>query len=267
MNIQIFNHPKFGDIRTSGTPDEPMFCAVDVCRALGYANGRDAISKHCEQDDVAKCDTIDSLGRTQQVSYVTESGLYSLIFGSKLESAKQFKKWVTSEVLPTIRKHGAYMDDKTIERTLTDPDYLIQLATTLKDERRARQEAEERAARLLCDNQQKDEKIKEDAPKVIFADAITGSKSSILIGQLAKTLTQNGYKIGQNRLFAWLRDNHYLGSYGSYYNIPYQVYIEQGLFEVKYTSHSEGASMVTSATPKVTGKGQQYFINLFLGRS
>jgi len=267
MNIQIFNHPKFGDIRTSGTPDEPMFCAVDVCRALGYANGRDAISKHCEQDDVAKCDTIDSLGRTQQVSFVTESGLYSLIFGSKLESAKQFKKWVTSEVLPTIRKHGAYMDDKTIERTLTDPDYLIQLATTLKDERRARQEAEERAARLLCDNQQKDEKIKEDAPKVIFADAITGSKSSILIGQLAKTLTQNGYKIGQNRLFAWLRDNHYLGSYGSYYNIPYQVYIEQGLFEVKYTSHSEGASMVTSATPKVTGKGQQYFINLFLGRS
>ena len=267
MNIQIFNHPKFGDIRTSGTPDEPMFCAVDVCRALGYANGRDAISKHCEQDDVAKCDTIDSLGRTQQVSYVTESGLYSLIFGSKLESAKQFKKWVTSEVLPAIRKHGAYMDDKTIERTLTDPDYLIQLATTLKDERRARQEAEERAARLLCDNAKKDEKIKEDAPKVIFADAITGSKSSILIGQLAKTLTQNGYKIGQNRLFAWLRDNHYLGSYGSYYNIPYQVYIEQGLFEVKYTSHSEGASMVTSATPKVTGKGQQYFINLFLGRS
>lgn len=265
-DITIFNHPQFGDVRTSGTAEEPIFCAVDVCRALGYSNGRKAVADHCDDGDVTKRDTPTTSG-IQTMSFVTESGLYSLIFGSKLESAKQFKKWVTSEVLPTIRKHGAYMDDKTIERTLTDPDYLIQLATTLKDERRARQEAEERAARLLCDNQQKDEKIKEDAPKVIFADAITGSKSSILIGQLAKTLTQNGYKIGQNRLFAWLRDNHYLGSYGSYYNIPYQVYIEQGLFEVKYTSHSEGASMVTSATPKVTGKGQQYFINLFLGRS
>lgn len=264
-NIQIFNHPKFGDIRTAGTADEPMFCLSDICKAVGIANARNVKSR-LDEEDVRLVDTPTN-GGIQQLTFVTESGLYETIIRSDSEAAKPFRKWVTSEVLPTIRKHGAYMDDKTIERTLTDPDYLIQLATTLKDERRARQEAEERAARLLCDNQQKDEKIKEDAPKVIFADAITGSKSSILIGQLAKTLTQNGYKIGQNRLFAWLRDNHYLGSYGSYYNIPYQVYIEQGLFEVKYTSHSEGASMVTSATPKVTGKGQQYFINLFLGRS
>lgn len=264
-SITIFNHPQFGDIRTAGTAEAPLFCLLDLCRVLEIKNVTDT-KKRLDQKGLDSIEVLTNGGR-QSMYFVNEKNLYKVIMRSDKPQAEAFQDWVCGEVLPSIRKHGAYMDDKTIERTLTDPDYLIQLATTLKDERRARQEAEERAARLLCDNQQKDEKIKEDAPKVIFADAITGSKSSILIGQLAKTLTQNGYKIGQNRLFAWLRDNHYLGSYGSYYNIPYQVYIEQGLFEVKYTSHSEGASMVTSATPKVTGKGQQYFINLFLGRS
>lgn len=262
--ITIFNHPKFGDIRTAGTPEQPLFCAADVCKALGYANGRDAISKHCDEGDVAKCDIIDNLGRKQSASFVNESGIYALIFGSKLAQAKEFKKWVCGEVLPSIRQHGAYMTDKVIERTLTDPDYLIQLATTLKDERAARLEAEQRAAALALSNSQKDEKIAADKPKVDFADAILASKSSVLIGQLAKILTQNGYKIGQNRLFQWLRENHYLGSWGSYYNIPYQAYIEQGLFEVKYTTHSENERLVTSATTKVTTKGQQFFINKFL---
>ena len=207
----------------------------------------------------------DKLGRMQQANFVNEDGLYDVILDSRKPEAKAFRKWVTSEVLPSIRKHGAYMSDKVIERTLTDPDYLIQLATTLKDERRARFEAEQRAASLRIENEQKAAKIEQDKPKVVFADAIVGSQSTVLIGQLAKIITQNGYKIGQNRLFQWLRDNHYLGSYGNYYNIPYQAYVEMGLFEVKYTTHSENERLVTSATTKVTGKGQQYFINKFLG--
>ena len=260
--IQIFNHPQFGDIRTAGTQDNPLFCLADVCKAVGIANARNVKSR-LDEEDVHLVDTPTN-GGIQQLSFVTESGLYETIIRSDSETAKPFRKWVTTEVLPSIRKHGAYMSEQVIERTLSDPDYLIQLATTLKDERKARLEAEQRAAALTVENIEKQNKIEADKPKVTFADAIIGSRTSCLIGQLAKVLSQNGYKIGQNRLFKWLRDNHYLGSWGSYYNLPYQVYVEQGLFEVKYTTHSENERMVTSATTKVTGKGQQYFINLFL---
>lgn len=125
-DIQIFSNPQFGEIRTlADDANEPLFCAADVCKALGYANGRDAIAKHVSEDDVAKRDTIDNLGRTQTASFVNESGLYSLIFGSKLDSAKVFKKWVTSEVLPTIRKHGVYATPQTIDNLLADPDNAI----------------------------------------------------------------------------------------------------------------------------------------------
>jgi anti-repressor protein len=202
----------------------------------------------------------------QQMYFVNEKNLYKVIMRSDKPQAEPFQDWVCGEVLPSIRKHGAYMSEQVIERTLSDPDYLIQLATTLKDERKARLEAEQRAAALTVENIEKQNKIEADKPKVTFADAIIGSRTSCLIGQLAKVLSQNGYKIGQNRLFKWLRDNHYLGSWGSYYNLPYQVYVEQGLFEVKYTTHSENERMVTSATTKVTGKGQQYFINLFINK-
>ena len=260
--IQIFSNPQFGDIRTAGTADNPLFCLADVCKAVGIANARNVKSR-LDEEDVHLVDTPTN-GGIQQLSFVTESGLYETIIRSDSETAKPFRKWVTNEVLPSIRKHGAYMSEQVIERTLSDPDYLIQLATTLKDERKARLEAEQRAAALTVENIEKQQKIEADKPKVTFADAIIGSRTSCLIGQLAKVLSQNGYKIGQNRLFKWLRDNHYLGSWGSYYNLPYQVYVEQGLFEVKYTTHSENERMVTSATTKVTGKGQQYFINLFL---
>ena len=258
--IQIFSNPQFGDIRTAGTADNPLFCLADVCKAVGIANARNVKSR-LDEEDVRLVDTPTN-GGIQQLSFVTESGLYETIIRSDSETAKPFRKWVTTEVLPSIRKHGAYMSEQVIERTLSDPDYLIQLATTLKDERKARLEAEQRAAALTVENIEKQNKIEADKPKVTFADAIIGSRTSCLIGQLAKVLSQNGY----NRLFKWLRDNHYLGSWGSYYNLPYQVYVEQGLFEVKYTTHSENERMVTSATTKVTGKGQQYFINLFLNK-
>lgn len=261
--IQIFNNPQFGDVRTAGTADEPLFCAVDVAKALGYANPAKAVIDHCKGVTILETPT---RGGVQQMKFIKESEVYRLIFKSNAPNAEAFTYWVTNEVLPSIRKHGAYMSEQVIERTLSDPDYLIQLATTLKDERKARLEAEQRAAALTMENMEKQQKIEADKPKVTFADAIIGSRTSCLIGQLAKVLSQNGYKIGQNRLFKWLRDNHYLCSWGSYYNLPYQVYVEQGLFEVKYTTHSENERMVTSATTKVTGKGQQYFINLFINK-
>lgn len=254
--ITIFNNEQFGSIRTSGTADKPMFCLADVCQAIGITNARNVKSR-LDDDDVRLVDTIDSLGRTQQVTFVTESGLYDVIIRSDSEQAKPFRKWVTSEVLPSIRKHGAYATESTIESIIANPDNGIKLLMALKEEREQRRLAESKALMLEA-------VTKEQAPKVVFADAIVGSQSSCLIGELAKILTQNGYKIGQNRLFQWLRDHHYLGTRGEYYNIPYQEYVERGLFEIKKTSHSENGVMKTTSTPKVTGKGQSYFVNLLL---
>ena len=247
--IQIFKSEQFGEIRTAGTADEPMFCAADICRALGYNNGRDAIARHCDEGDVAKHDTPTTSG-VQTMTYVNESGLYALIFGSKLSTAKQFKKWVTSEVLPTIRKTGSYNIQQMSRK---------ELAMMIV-------KAEEEKEALMLENKRKDDQLEEQKPKVVFADAIVGSQSSCLIAELAKILTQNGYEIGQNRLFAWLRAHHYLGTVGEYYNIPCQKYLEMGLFELKKNVHSQNGQMVTTITPKVTGKGQQYFINKFLGQ-
>lgn len=256
-DIKIFRNPQFGEIRTAvAESGEPMFCAADVCYALGYSNPRKAISDHVDEGDVTKRDT-PTVSGVQSMTFIHESGLYSLIFGSKLETAKVFKKWVTSEVLPSIRKHGAYMTQSAIERTLTDPDYLIQLATALKEERQQRILAQKKAELEAEIN-------KTNAPKVLFADAVVGSKSTCLIGELAKIITQNGHPIGQNRLFKWLRENGYLGRHGERYNIPNQQYIEMGLFELKKNVHSENGVMKTTMTPKVTGRGQAYFINKFL---
>ena len=247
--IQIFKNEQFGEIRTAGTADEPMFCAADICRALGYTNGPKAIKDHCDEGDITKRYTPTTSG-VQTMTYVNESGLYALIFGSKLPSAKQFKKWVTSEVLPAIRKTGSYNIQQMNRKELA--------MMIIK--------AEEEKEALMLENKRKNEQLEEQKPKVVFADAIVGSQSSCLIGELAKILTQNGYEIGQNRLFAWLRANHYLGTVGEYYNIPCQKYLEMGLFELKKNVHSQNGQLVTTITPKVTGKGQQYFINKFLGQ-
>lgn len=261
--IRIFTHPIFGEIRVIGTSEEPNFCATDVCHALGYKNGRDAIVKHCDEGDVAKHDTPTASG-TQTMTYVNESGLYSLIFSSKLECAKKFKKWVTSEVLPSIRKHGAYATPETIESIIANPDNGIKLLQALKDERDAKvlaqQEAKQQEQRAL----EAEQVIKEQQPKVLFADSILASKTSCLIGELAKILTQNGRKIGQNKLFKWLRGNGYLCTRGEQYNLPQQKYVDCGFFEIKKSTHSENEVLITTSTTKVTPKGQQYFINKFL---
>ena len=244
--LQIFNSEEFGEIRTVTIDNEPWFVGKDVATALGYSNSRKAIIDHVHEDDkgVTKCDTPSG---TQNMTIINESGLYALIFGSKLELAQRFKHWVTSEILPSIRKHGIYA----IDQLLDNPELAIKAFTALKEER-------EKNKLLMEENQRM-------KPKEIFADAVASSKQSILIGQLAKLICQNGQPIGQNRLFEWLRNNGYLMKYGSNYNMPMQRYVEQGLFEVKESSvtNPDGSVKLTRTT-KVTGKGQQYFINKFL---
>lgn len=247
--IQIFNNPDFGEVRTLSENGAVLFCGRDVAVALGYSNPRDALARHCR--GVVKRYTPTESG-TQEMSFIPEPDLYRLVFSSKLPTAEKFTDWVTSEVLPTIRRHGAYMTPETIEKALTDPDTIIQLATTLK---------EERAARLALED-----KVKADKPKVLFADAVASSRTSILVGELAKLLRQNGVDTGEKRLFRFLRDNGYLiRRKGTDYNMPTQRSMENGWFEIKETvvAHADGHTSVNK-TPKVTGKGQQYFTNLLL---
>lgn len=247
--IQIFNNPSFGNVRVAGTEVNPLFCLAYICKALDLQPS--AVMRRLDDGVISNNPITDNLGRQQIANFVNEDGLYDVILDSRKPEAKQFRKWITSEVLPTIRKHGAYMTDNIIEKTLSDPDYLIQLATTLKQERQQRIEAERKVAAAQ--------------PAVTFTQAVSGSASSCLIGELAKLINQNGYPIGERRLFKWLRENGYLGTKGERYNIPNQRYIEQGLFELKKGTRSgNNGVMHTTITSKVTGKGQVYFVNKFL---
>ncbi len=248
--LQIFTSEEFGKIRVVERNSEPWFVGKDVAEALGYAKFRNAIAQHVDAEDALKQGVLTN-GGMQETTIINESGVYALVFGSKLPRAKEFKRWVTSEVLPAIRKYKGYLSPEKIEEVLTDPDTIIKLATTLKEERAARKQAEL--------------KLEEVQPKVLFADAVSASKTSILIGDMAKLLKQNGYEIGQKRLFKWLRENGYLiKRLGADYNSPTQWSMEKGLFEIKETtvSHADGHVSITKTT-KVTGKGQVYFVNLF----
>lgn len=248
--LQVFKNNEFGQVRALEINGEPYFVGKDVAEQLGYSNPQKAIRDHVDKEDKTLNDLF-TVNGTKGI-LINESGLYSLILSSKLPSAKKFKRWVTDEVLPSIRKHGAYMTENTLEKALTSPDFLIQLATNLKEEKEKR--------RLL------EEEKKVNAPKVIFADAVSASKTSILVGELAKILKQNGVDIGQKRLFGWMRENGYLiKRKGSDWNMPTQRSMEQSLFEIKESTHLNGNGVnVTTKTPKVTAKGQQYFINKFL---
>lgn len=243
-NIQVFKNDQFGSIRGIEIDNEPWLVGRDVAEILGYANPPKAVRDHVDEEDKTVNESF-TVNGTKGV-LVNESGLYSLIMGSKLPKAKQFKRWVTSEVLPSIRRHGGYIKG---QESMTD-DELIAKALLV-----AQSKIEER-----------DRQIEQMRPKEIFADAVATSRTSILIGELAKILHQNGIEIGQNRLFSWLRDNGYLiKRKGTDYNMPTQNAMEMGLFEIKETaiSHSDGHTTINK-TPKVTGKGQQYFINKFL---
>lgn len=251
--IKIFQNEQFGQIRiVVNENNEPLFCLLDLCNSLGLSNNR-KVKSQLDDDVTLSYPILDNLGREQEATFVTEAGMYTVILRSDSPKAKPMQKWVTNEVLPSIRKHGAYMTNETLEKALTSPDFLIQLATNLKEEKQKRIEAES--------------KIQQDAPKVLFADAVSTSQRSCLIAELAKILQQNGVNIGQNRLFSWMRDNGYLCQKGDYYNQPIQKSMKLGLFELKKTSITkpDGSVLVTTTT-KVTGKGQIYFVNKFLGK-
>lgn len=252
MDLQIFNNEEFGRVRTAQIDDKPYFVATDIANALGYTNPRDAVLRHCK--GVVKRDTPTSSG-TQQMSYINEGDVYRLIMRSKLPSAERFESWVMDEVLPSIRKNGGYIAG---QETMTD-DELLAKALMVANNKIAERDR-------IIEHQKA--KIEYDRPKTIFADAVATSNTSILVGDLAKIICQNGVQIGQKRLFAWLRENGYLMKNGSSYNMPIQRYVQQGLFEVKERSiqNPDGSVRIT-ITPKVTGKGQLYFVNKFLGGS
>lgn len=256
--IKIFENDRFGEVRVAGTSENPLFCLVDICKVLELQVT--PTKNRLKQDGVSLIKgvskTTNQYGITTEqevtLTFINEQNLYKVIMRSDKPQAEPFQDWVCGEVLPSIRKHGAYMTNDTLEKALTSPDFLIQLATNLKEEQQKRIEAER--------------KVTEAAPAVAFTKAVQSANSSCLIGELAKLIAQNGYSIGEKRLFAWMRDNGYLGKHGERYNIPNQQYVEQGLFELKKGVRSGSNGVLhTTITPKVTGKGQVYFVNKFLG--
>lgn len=256
--IQVWNYES-SEIRTVQVNGEPWFVLADVCKVLELSSPH-KVADRLENDERNQIPVTDSLGRYQNTAIINESGLYTVILRSDKPQAKPFRKWVTSVVLPSIRKHGAYMTDQALEKALTNPDFLIQLATQLKTE----QEQRRRLETTVTDLQKQ---VEQDKPKVLFADSVTASSSSILIGELAKLIKQNGVDMGQRRLFAWMRENGYLiKRCGSEYNLPTQRSMERGLMEIKETSVIHYGYTTISKTPKVTGKGQVYFINLLVGQ-
>mgnify|MGYP002766506231 FL=1 len=258
--LQIFKNPEFGEVRTLEENGEVLFCGSDVAKALGYAKPQNALNAHCRGalkrgigvQTGMKADGTPAM-QDVEMTFIPESDLYRLVFSSKLPTAEKFTDWVTMEVLPTVRKHGAYMTPDTLDRMIASPEFGIKLLSALQEEREQRANLES--------------KVEADAPKVLFADAVSASKTSILVGELAKLLKQNGVDIGQHRLFRWMRENGYLiRRNGTDFNMPTQKSMDLGLFTVKETAitHSDG-TVTVSKTTKVTGKGQQYFIQKFLG--
>ena len=249
QEIKVFENSEFGKVRVSVVNGEPLFCLSDVCKILDLHTGM--TKQRLDEKGVSSIDTL-TKGGVQPIIYINEKNLYRVIMRSDKPQAEPFQDWVCGDVLPSIRKHGVYMTPETIEKTLTSPDFIIKLATQLKDEQEKRKQAEE--------------KIEADKPKVLFSEAVSASNKSILVRELAKLITQNGYQIGEKQLYERLRKAGYLCSSGESYNQPTQTYMNMGLFHLKKTSViCDGESKVYTVT-KVTPKGQIYFINKFLGR-
>lgn len=244
--IQTFDFDGSG-IRTLTIDDEPYFVGKDVAQVLGYRDTADALKKHVDEEDKLTRQFADS-GQRREMKIINESGLYSLILGSKLPEAKRFKRWVTSEVLPSLRRNGMYAMDELLD----NPDLAINALQKLKEEREARRQLELQNAQMK--------------PKALFAEAVETSSTSILIGDMAKLLRQNGVEVGQRRLFDWLRTNGWLMKTGESRNMPTQKAMEKGYFEIRERtiSNPDGSVRITK-TPKVTGKGQVWLINEFMG--
>lgn len=251
--LKVFQNSQFGDLEILTVDGKEWFPAVRVAEILGYTNPHKAVRDHTKEKGVTIRSVL-SKGGKQNKKFIDEGNLYRLITRSKLPQADEFEEWVFEEVLPSIRKHGLYATDNVIENTLNNPDYIINILTEYK---------KEKEHNLVLEQQ-----VKENKPKVLFADSVAGSDNSILVGELAKLLKQNGVDIGQNRLFKWLRNNGYLiKKSGESYNLPTQKSMDLEILDIKkrVINNPDGSSKITR-TPKVTGKGQQYFINKFLSK-
>lgn len=249
--LHIFNSEEFGQVRTVEINGKPYFVANDVARALGYKRPADAVTAHCKGSVKHRYLTD---GGEQELKVIPEGDIYRLTVRSKLPSAEKFEKWVFDEVVPSIRTNGGYIAG---QETLSDEDLMAKAILVAQRKIKERDQIIE----------QQKAKIEADRPKTIFADAVSASHTSILIGDLAKLICQNGYQIGQKRLFQWMRDNGYLMVSGNSRNMPKQKYVEQGLFEIKESNvqNPDGSVRITRTT-KVSGKGQLYFVNKFLGQ-
>ncbi len=248
-NMQVFENERFGNVRVTTVDNEPWFVAADVCKALEI---EPTATRRLDDDEKNTLRLTQGTSGNPNVTIVNESGLYSLVLGSRKPEAKAFKRWVTHDVIPAIRKHGVYMTPDALEKALLSPDYLLKVVTALKNETDKRKALEQQVER--------------DKPKVILANAITESDDSVLVKTLATILKQNGYDIGQNRLFERLRNEGFLVSRaGNSRNLPTQKSMDMGLFEVRESVIYSGRDTKVVQTPYVTGKGQIYFVNKYCG--
>lgn len=259
--MQVFSNPAFGKVRAFSIDNDPHFVGKDVAEALGYVDINKAVAMHVDAEDrkVLRRKDYDNLSTTlwgendfTNKTVINESGVYSLIIRSDLPSAKQFKHWITHDVIPSIRKTGGYING---QEEMSDAELMAKALIV------AQRQIEQRNAML----EQKEAEIKELTPKALFADAVSASEGTILVGDLAKILKQNGVEIGRDRLFAWLRKHGYLMKYGADKNCPTQKAMGLGLFEIKETViNTPDGRIKTDLTPKVTGKGQRYFLKKFM---
>lgn len=248
LEIFTFNS---NEVKTTLINNEPYFNLKDICDILEIKNISDCKGR-LNKKGVVTADTLTN-GGIQKSNFINESNLYKVIFQSRKPQAEAFTDWVTSEVLPSIRKHGAYATSETIESIISNPDNGIKLLQALKAE-------QDKNKALEVENT-------ELQPKALFADAVASSKNSILIGELSKIIKANGYDIGQRRLFSWMREYGYLMKSGEAYNQPTQKSMDLGLMEIKKsTINNPDGSIRTTTTTKITGKGQIYFVNKFCGK-
>ena len=249
-DVKIFENPKFGQVRTTVIDGEPWFVAADVCRALDLGNPTRALDRL--DNDERTLISIKGASNGKPVNGVNEPGLYSLVLGSRKPEAKAFKRWITHDVIPAIRKTGGYHIPQSPEEQMAQGILAAQKLLAERDATIAKQ----------------NEQIAVLTPKGIFADAVTASKTSILVGGLAKLIKQQGIDIGQKRLFAWMRENGFLIKSGTEKNMPTQRAMDMKLFEVKEGSFVDGNDVNhITRTTKVTGKGQVYFVNKFLRKA
>ena len=263
-DLKIFKNEEFGQLSVIVRNNKEYIEAIEVAAILGYSNPRDAVTRHCDKEGVVFSDVRVVTGTRKDNSkafkvvtkkFIDEGNLYRLIIKSKLPNAKRFEKWVMEEVLPSIRKHGAYMSEEVINKTLDNPDFIIEIATKLKYEREQRKLLEEKANHLEAT-------ITVDKPYTNFGKSIATSSDAITIGQFAKVLNNNNINIGRNRLFSLLRDNGYLIKSGKDKNMPKQAYVTQGLFKVSESIVRTVEGELLTATTLITGKGQMYFLDL-----